>query len=221
MAFGNGPRIVTSGLVFAVDAADRNSYVSGSTTWFDLQNGRDHITLTNGPTFNSDNGGSIVFDGVDDYGSTEDVGGSYITISVWVYKTSTATNQGIITRRNASGWQIAQISSSLQVYLLPSIGVFQDTGYTIPLNEWTNIVYSYAGTGVNGSQVVYINGTSVFTAAGTGPLAGRARGTNFFVGVANGLYWGGRIAQVQAYNRALSSTEILQNYNNQKSRFNL
>lgn len=220
MAFGNGPRIITSGLSFAIDAADRNSYPGSGVDWFDLGAGRDNIVLSNGPTFNSDNGGSIVFDGVDDAGSATDVTGTVITISVWVYKTSTAANQGIFTRNNTI-WGIAQISGTLRV-LVSTVGSYTDTGYTIPLNQWINIVYTYSGSGVVGSQVVYINGTSVFTGTGTGTLpATRLRGSPIIIGGANSTYWGGRIAQAQAYNIVLSDLAVLQNYNNQKTRFGL
>ena len=220
MAFGNGPKIVTDGLNWAIDAADRNSYPGSGTTWIDLVFADDNIVLTNGPTFNSDNGGSIVFDGVDDYGSTTDVPSSLMTVSIWVYKTSTAANQGIFTR-NSTIWGISQISDTLRV-LVSTIGSYQDTAYTIPLNQWINIVYSYAGTGLSDSQVVYINGTSIFTGAGSGNLStSRIRGNPFFVGATSIGYWGGRIAQAQAYSRVLSASEVLQNYNNQKTRFGL
>jgi len=220
MAFGNGPRIITNGLAFAVDAADKNSYPGSGTTWFDLQAGGDDSILTNGPTFDPANGGSIVFDGVDDVGASTDVPAALLTVSIWVYKTSTATNQGIITRNNTI-WGIAQISDTLRVFV-STVGAYQDTGYIIPLNQWINIVYTYAGTGVSDSQIVYINGTSVFTGTGSGNLStGRIRGSPFFIGGGNSSYWGGRNAQVQIYGRALSSSEVLQNYNTQKSRFGL
>ena len=61
------PRIVTSGLVLALDAAERLSYPRTGTTWRDLSGNNNNGTLTNGPTFNAGNQGSIVFDGVDDY----------------------------------------------------------------------------------------------------------------------------------------------------------
>jgi len=67
MGITRGPNIVTDGLVFAVDAANPSSYVSGSTIWKDQTVNQNDGTLTNGPTFDSGNGGSIVFDGVDDY----------------------------------------------------------------------------------------------------------------------------------------------------------
>ena len=220
MSFGNGPNIVTNGMSTCLDAADRNSYPGSGTTWFDLGPGRDNSILTNGPTFNSDNGGSIVFDGVDDLGASTDVPSTLITVSMWVYKTSTATNQGLITRNNTI-WGIAQISSTLRVFVSPIVS-YADTGYTIPLNEWTNIVYTYAGTGLSDSQVVYINGTSIFTGAGSGSLStARLRGSPFFIGANSNGYWGGRIAQVYLYNRPISVSEVQQNYNAQKSRFGL
>lgn len=220
MAFGNGPKIITNGLSFAIDAADRNSYPGSGVDWLDLGAGRDNVVLSNGPTFNSDNGGSIVFDGVDDAGAATDVTGTVITVSVWVYKTSTAANQGIFTRNNTI-WAIAQISGTFRVFV-STVGSYTDTGYTIPLNEWINIVYTYAGTGLSDSQIVYINGTSVFTGTGTGTLTtSRLRGSPIIIGGANASYWGGRIAQAQIYNRVLSTPEVLQNYNNQKTRFGL
>ena len=55
-------KIVTDGLVLCLDAANTKSYVSGSTTWNDISRSGFSGTLINGPTFNGNNGGSIVFD---------------------------------------------------------------------------------------------------------------------------------------------------------------
>ena len=71
MAFSFSPKIVTDGLVLYLDAANPKSYVSGSTTWRDISRGGNNGTLVNGPTFDSGNGGNIVFDGVDDYSRIE------------------------------------------------------------------------------------------------------------------------------------------------------
>jgi len=62
-----GPSIVTDNLIFAVDVANPDSYISGSTIWNDQTVNQNNSTLTNGPTFDSNNGGSIDFDGIDDY----------------------------------------------------------------------------------------------------------------------------------------------------------
>ena len=71
-----GPSIVDNGLVLCFDAGDRNSYFSGSLTWKDLSGNGNNGILVNGSSFDSNNGGSIVFDGVDDYVVLN--GGSFI-----------------------------------------------------------------------------------------------------------------------------------------------
>jgi hypothetical protein len=59
--------IVTDGLVLNLDAGFVGSYPTTASTWYDISGNDKNSTLTNGPTFNSANSGSIVFDGVDDY----------------------------------------------------------------------------------------------------------------------------------------------------------
>ncbi len=63
MAFIHSPKLVTSGLVLCLDAANKLSYPGSGTSWYDLSGNNYNGTLTNGPTFNNGNGGSIVFDG--------------------------------------------------------------------------------------------------------------------------------------------------------------
>ena len=59
--------IITRGLILHLDASAPSSYPGSGTTWSDIS-GNNHVgTLTNGPTFSTDGGGSIVFDGTNDY----------------------------------------------------------------------------------------------------------------------------------------------------------
>jgi hypothetical protein len=67
MSVKGGPNTVTSGLVLELDAGNIKSYQSGSTTWFDKSGFANNGTLINGPTFNTGSGGSIVFDGTNDF----------------------------------------------------------------------------------------------------------------------------------------------------------
>jgi uncharacterized delta-60 repeat protein len=67
MALSHSPQISLNGLVLCLDAANSKSYPGSGTTWTDLSGNGNNGTLTNGPTFDSDNLGSLVFDGVDDY----------------------------------------------------------------------------------------------------------------------------------------------------------
>ncbi|MEK9696312.1 MAG: hypothetical protein VW270_11135, partial [Candidatus Poseidoniales archaeon] len=65
MGIHYNPKIVTDDLVLCYDAANNRSYPKTGTTWTDLAGSNDG-TLTNGPTFDTTNGGSIVFDGTND-----------------------------------------------------------------------------------------------------------------------------------------------------------
>jgi hypothetical protein len=90
MALAHSPSIVTSGLVLCLDAANPKSYPGSGTTWTDLSGNGNNGTLVNGPTYSSVNGGSIVFDGSNDYISTAYSIGtvSQQSISCWISKTN-------------------------------------------------------------------------------------------------------------------------------------
>ena len=79
-----GGNIVTDGLVLLLDAANTKSYVSGSTIWNDLSRSGNTGTLTNGPTYNSSNGGSIVFDGSNDFIEGTITVPTSFTFNVWL-----------------------------------------------------------------------------------------------------------------------------------------
>jgi len=87
-----GPDIVTDGLVLALDAANVKSYPGSGTTWRDLSGNDGNGTLTAGPTFSTDNGGVISFDGSDDAVdiSGYDFGAGEVSISSCVYKDTNA-----------------------------------------------------------------------------------------------------------------------------------
>jgi len=209
---------VKDGLVLALDAGRTLSYPGSGTTWTDLSGNGNTGTLTNGPTYNSANGGSLVFDGVNDRIECGTFSVPFLTVSTWVYKTSSATNQGICRKQN--GWAVSQYNGTLQV--APGTSwTFYNTGYTIPLNTWVNIVYTYSGTGAAGSQTVYINGSNIYsTSAGSGAIS--SNGNSVRIGFDdNNWWWNGRIAQTQIYNRALTAQEVQQNFNATRSRFSV
>ena len=104
--------IVKDGLVLNLDAAKTDSYPKIGTAWNDISGNRNNSTLTNGPTFDSRNGGSIVLDGVNDYGilnSTLDIGivGSW---SIWLNAT---TFGGVIIGSNIPNYYMLYYDSSI------------------------------------------------------------------------------------------------------------
>jgi hypothetical protein len=209
--------IITDGLVFNADAGFIPSYPTNGTTSYDLSYSGNNGNLTNGVGYSTDNGGTFVFDGGDDRISCGSFSVSYLTVSTWVFKTTSTTHQGICRKEN--GWAISQYNGTLQV--APGTSwVFYDTGYVIPLNTWVNIVYTYSGSGSTGSQVVYINGNSIFsTSAGSGPIFSNSSQVNIGFDD-NNWFWNGRIANTLIYNKPLTSSEVLQNYNAGLARFN-
>ena len=228
MALEHSPRIVTDGLVLALDAADRNSYVSGSTTWYDLA-GSNNGTLVNGPTFDTGNGGSIVFDGSNDYvslGNNLDQNGP-LTIMSWVYTTTVASGaRAIISNCNAAGNQqdyVFEINRTAG-----KVGAFWGdvllltSNQSLVINQWYHIGFVRSGSASNWNLNIHLNGISdSSTNTSVNPNATNAGTAIGRAGDYNAQYFSGRISNVTLYNRALSATEILQNFNATKTRFGL
>jgi hypothetical protein len=197
MAGNVAPNIITDGLVLYLDAANTKSYVSGSTAWNDLV-GTNNGTLVNGPTFSSANGGSIVFDGVDDYAITPSVT-NFRSICMWVYKSFAEINgpwkylldarpgftSGFFAQNNQGGWSNWYLNGA-------SISSIWSL---LPVDQWFHL---------------YIQANTNYTST-----------INFMSRVSNNENLGGRISNIQIYNRALTSTEILQNFNATRGRFGL
>jgi hypothetical protein len=220
------PNIVTSGMVLNLDAGYVPSYPRTGTTWSDLSGNNNNGTLVNGPTFNSNDGGYISFDGTNDYVASFGTaivpgGATSYTVSVWVYR----NRNNVGSEEVLSQWTNATSSNAFFFGFNNSNVRFSD--------NWNNVSVTGAGTtgvwmnliGVNlgGSNAyIYLNGSlsatkgSALTYTGTGPFLIGRQGE--FVG---GEYFGGRISSVMVYNRALSAQEVLQNYNVLKTRFGL
>ena len=229
--FTGASPIVTDGLVFAVDVANYESYPGSGTTWGDLA-GSNNGTLTNGPLFDSNNGGSIDFDGSNDYIDFGDFDNtqvsSAITLSIW-FNASYSNLKLLI--GNGGGWSAGGFC--MFMYSNKVRFELQGTGkkaLDIPTSffgQWQNMVGTWENGGlmrgyVNGSQVVTTSGiTAISSNSDTGYLRMGGKGGNPGApGLGTG-YANANIALTQIYSKALSASEILQNYNSLKSRFNL
>jgi hypothetical protein len=167
MSFVHSPKIITDGLVLALDAGNTKSYTSGSTTWFDKSGNANNGTLTNGPTFSSANGGSIVFDGVDDYieitprnTNLEFQPTSGYSCMVFYKSPPTAANGALIANMdNISGtfpgWDLwfnnSSISNTIAMHLISSwssnaIKIAVDYNYSTYANQWVCFGYTYDGS---------------------------------------------------------------------------
>jgi hypothetical protein len=230
-------QIVTNGLVLALDAADRNSYSGSGTSWTDLSGNGNNGTLTNGPTYSSANGGSIVFDGSNDYMSVPSLANTSFpqnagTISIWyniqssggtvTYADKPIFDQYDPTRDHIFIRDYYISPDNLQIALmsirLGLSGYEAVANYSISVDVFHNIVVTYT-TGVSGTVQFYIDGVLRTSRA----IDSGFRPANQSVGFGNSGYGSmqGKGNMMHIYNRALSATEVLQNYNAQKSRFNI
>ena len=223
MSGRTGPNIVRNGLIFELDAADKNSYPGAGTLWKNLASNTYNGTLTNGPTYNSANNGAIVFDGADDaviISPTISIPNSY-TVQAWYWKTAGTPYDPILADMVAGDgfWIDASITARLTIF-------FQGASFAIygnqvlSLNKWYNICLSVANSGSTIIINMYINGIldKTYTAAGSFTTSFNAEclGGDIYGDIMNG-----KIACDLAYNRVLTDSEILQNYNATKGRFNL
>jgi hypothetical protein len=232
--------IVTSGLTLYLDAGYTPSYPKVGTKWQNLS-GTAAITgsLTNGPTFNSDFYGSIVFDGSDDYVGCGNVAAvqslSQITMSVWVkflgldYVGSTGELVGLMSKGypdlsspNTGFWFAYDNRSNGSSFTYTCFGNsnggfaggvnnFSSKSYIFTNNVWYNITAT-----VNSSSqgTLYINGAQQGSSVTFSNLSIPNIANELYVGRIDvpGYSINGSIMQAQLYNRALSAAEVLQNY---------
>jgi hypothetical protein len=224
--------VVKDGLVLYLDAGNDLSYAGSGNLWRDFSGFENNGTLVNGVGFNSSNGGSLVFDGADDYAkisySTSLDLPTALTLSVWYYSgTTSADNIAYLKGRTDGdnynpllqfdglyGWT----GPNGRSFYRPSFGFIQD-------NTWYNLTVSHtSGTTPNVYKNSILSTFHTFTEGD----ATRALGTNtnpvgINADIPRGLIgtFNGRVASIQLYNRALSASEVLQNYNALKGRYGL
>jgi hypothetical protein len=242
---------ITNGLIFYVDAANVKSYPGSGTTWTDLSSTAITGSLTNGPTFNSANGGSVVFDGTNDhitFGNNLNFEiTSPFTVSTWFRTTRTGEFVGVIAGKNklqvspadytgySIGMNVVSGSSTnagkfgVVFVSSPFVGLSNvmriQTSASYNDGNWTNGVITYNGSGNRSGMTIYINGTSPATESyDSNSISGTMITTaSFQLGARDGTQqpFSGSIGQVSVFNRALSSDEVLQNYESTRERFNL
>lgn len=224
--------IVKDGLVLDLDAAKRDSYPGSGTSWRDIAGSIATGSLINGPIFNSNNGGYISFDGTNDYADVGNIlfnSASSTTLDLWVNTPSMAVNRYIMAKGSAGDGIFTFSmptgpgpSGGASSYVRFQMGNQSGTVSTalefgnLVWGQWYNFTFTYNGSFVTG----YRNAATPQSSSLTGNLYTTVSPINLAsdkygaVGAAN-------IASFKVYNRALSATEITQNYNALKGRYGL
>jgi hypothetical protein len=224
---------ITTGLVMNLDAGNIASYPGSGTAWTDISGSGNNGTLTNGPTYSSANGGSIVFDGVNDYVNiginkgVNEFSGDF-AISVWVMVDSASLSYGNIigdyftgSLQTTNEWQLI-IGPAVQITLY-RVGrgyIFNGIPSGYSTNTWINVTISR----IDSTLSLYSNANLLGTTPSLSEIFGTNTG-NFNIGVDGNNTsepFKGRIANVMIYkNKGLSESEVLQNFNSLKGRFGL
>jgi hypothetical protein len=227
----SGDKTVANGRVFYLDAAQLRSYSGSGTTWNDLSGNGDNATLFNGASFNSNNGGSISLDGLNDYveasgvqlGANRDTN---FTVDLWLY-INTAADNTIIANIESNGEGDSGLgmkaNRALTMYIA-GFNAFGDTTTAIfSTGTWQHIVFAYDKNNTPRGRV-YVNNVKYTISLGDSRTfldetlsvaAGKARSA--FLNNSPNM----RIATYMIYGRTLTDAEVGQNYNAIKSRFGL
>jgi hypothetical protein len=236
--FNTTENIITNGLIYNIDASKNASYPGIGTTIYDLSGIGNTGTLTNGPTFSSQNSGSIVFDGTNDFINLPNTnlltfGTNPFSIEFWMYSTYIYPGSGAIYKTILSNYNdyngdfqgyfyLALFNlqnSTLQnkVGVLDHTGNFLDFSFSVPIvpYQWTHIVLTRNGS----SFTWYKNGTLQISSSVASNNFSGVRTSKIGGGVSSIGYFTGSLPLMRIYNTTLTATEIQQNYNATKSRY--
>ena len=230
--------IVTDGLVLHLDAGNSASYPGTGTTWTDLSGNGYNGTLVNGPTYDSANGGSIVFDGSNDhvtYSSSVELNtGTAFSVESCFYVTSFAASYpvlftikantvnpyfilytGFASNTNSAGIAFGSTSGA------PPTWEQYCTDEQLSVDTWYHFILTYNGSGQNtaNNYKIYINNIS--KSFGLSYDFGTSENTNFIGRYGPGLYHHGKVSIARIYNKELSASEAETNFNAIKDRYGL
>ena len=231
------PPIITDGLVLYLDAGNILSYPGSGTTWTDLSGFGNNSTLTNGPTFNSANRGSIVFDGTNDFSTSPDsisLRPTSFSINTWFKPTSFSDYNTVVVKPfNGPVWSSPFLSYMIRIESNGELlncststgGVYRflNIDYAFSANTIYNVSFTFNSS--TGDAIAYLNGSVLSSTNLTAGaisysalpvLVGASYGANPI-----GELFAGDIYNVNLYDRVLSAPEITQNYNAYRSRFGL
>lgn len=237
------PKVVDDGLILYLDAADVDSYPAFGTIWTDLSGRGNNGTLDNGVGYSNEFGGALTFDGVNDsvtIADNFDFRNTFPSGNFTITSVSKSTDTTTYPKSSHPFW--------IQTYVLNNAGAIANKGmssadgsnatsFGIEVNDGGNYFIGYINHIVNVSTVYhrsfvvdrsngfalryYVNGNllgEIKSASVTGTIY-TTGGMSF--GNMYGWMFNGSLYRLSVHNKALTSTEVLQNYNAVKGKFGI
>ena len=235
MAGSTGPDIVEDGLILALDAGNSKCFTSGNTTCNNIITGGSVTGAAgnpgagthspqyyNFPTYNSTNGGVFDFAGGKGMNFEEDLGFTTTrTLIMWFYKNSTGSQYVVDARANGGQYFLSNYQSHNITYhnaLKYNFGGSYNAEHPDFINKWNCMTV----TSDNNESRLYLGGAEVDSYVAQNSID-EDFGKNFRIGSKFSQHqsseWTGYFGPILAYNRVLTDSEILNYYNQTKSRF--
>ena len=227
MALVHSPKIVTDNLILYLDAANTKSYPGTGTEWKDLTGSHDSISLVNGPTHSTNNGGYFSFDGSNDFVGFPQINfaGTEITAAIWTYGINNNASS-VIYFDNAAGNRVLNMHipwSNNQVYFDKGGSSYDRINKAVTNAEyqgWHHWVFTANSS--TGSMKIYNDGVLWHSGTGKTNAMGNADGGYKVLATNNaGQEYEGYISIFQLYTNELSAAEVKQNFDAYKGRFGL
>jgi hypothetical protein len=230
----NTSSAVRSNLILCLDAGNPKSYNSGSSNWKDLSGNNYNASFVSNPPYNTNNGGSIIFDGSTQYATTNLTNGEYTQpFSFEIgFNTNLSNNLQFFlsSYNNTSGIEIFIGGSTFEPNNSLAIG-FNNSYYKWTtaniFNINTNNIFTitYDGSGYVSNTNFYLNGIQITTFSRSDvTVIGSSILTplNYSIGARSGITiyrYSGSLFFIKGYNRVLTPSEVFQNYKVYKTRF--
>jgi hypothetical protein len=216
------PGIVTTNLSMFLDAGNASSYPGSGTAWTDLSGNSRNGTLTGGPTYTSADGGSIVFDGTNDFVQCSgSITATAATFVIWMRRNGSQDDfDGIIYSRSATATGISffGITNKISYTWNNAANTYTwDSGLVIPDLTWCMVAVSVTST----AATAYLCQSSGITSATNTVSHASTTLDDIKIGQDDlgGRYFTGNIAIAQLYNIALSAEQVAQNFAADRARF--
>lgn len=218
MAVAGGPDIIQDGLVLNIDAGDRNSYPGSGTTWFNVTNMLPNTPIPSAETY-SNNTMNYIYN----YSSIGSITtGQYdTTMECWFYAPNGGSYPGccetIFGKYYFRTFLIGQSLYTMIGFANPdgTYNSYQHPAFTISYDAWHWAI----GMRRNDRYIIWIDGIELYNQSfGSGLQLYDPFGTWQISAPSHSNI---KIASAKVYNRGLSDSELLQNYNASKTRFGL